>query len=69
MAAIGRPEITFHALRHSHASLLIHSNVPVTVIAARMGHSSPQITLSTYAHLYSNDDAQAAAAIDAALSS
>jgi integrase len=59
--------IPFHSLRHTHASQLIDANVDVVTIARRLGHSSPTITLSTYAHLFKKDDSKAAAAIDAAL--
>jgi integrase len=39
----------------------------VVTIARRLGHSSPTITLQTYAHLFRKDDSKAAAAINAAL--
>jgi integrase len=43
--AIGMPEITFHSLRHSHASQLIAAGIDVVTISKRLGHSSPKITL------------------------
>jgi integrase len=60
-------DIPFHGLRHTHASQLIHAGVDVVMIARRLGHSSPVITLRVYAHLFPQDDSKAAAAIDAAL--
>jgi integrase len=60
-------DVSFHALRHTHASQLIDAGVDVVTIARRLGHSSPTITLSTYAHLFKKDDSKAAAAINAAL--
>lgn len=45
---------TFHALRHTCASLLIAANVPAKAIQARLGHSSFKITMDTYGHLYSD---------------
>jgi hypothetical protein len=42
-------------------------NVPVTTAAALMGHD-PAIYLRTYAHLYPDDLASAATALDAARS-
>jgi integrase len=59
--------VSFHGLRHTHASQLIDANVDVVTIARRLGHSSPAITLQVYAHLFRKDDSKAAAAIDAAL--
>jgi integrase len=59
--------VSFHALRHTHASMLIAAGVPITEIAHRLGHGSPSVTLNTYAHLYEKDDSRAANAINAAL--
>jgi integrase len=59
--------LPFHSLRHSHASQLIDTGVDVVTISKRLGHSSPAITLSVYAHLFRKDDSKAATAIDAAL--
>jgi hypothetical protein len=54
------PQVTFHALRHSHASALIAAGIDVVKVSRRLGHSSPVITLSTYAHLFAKDDDAAA---------
>ena len=59
--------VSFHALRHTHASWLIHLGLDVVLISKRLGHSSPAVTLQVYAHLFPKDDKKAAAAIDAAL--
>jgi integrase len=61
------PQVTFHALRHTHASALIAGGVDVVTISRRLGHSSPTITLSVYAHLFSEIDTKAAAAIEKVL--
>jgi integrase len=53
-------EISFHTLRHSHASLLLKMEENLKVISERLGHSGIRITVDTYAHLYS--DAQKGAA-------
>ncbi|MCL8496087.1 site-specific integrase, partial [Apilactobacillus sp. F1] len=51
------PEIQPKGLRHSHASYLINKfNASVLVVSKRLGHSSPQITLETYSHLWGNTD-------------
>ena len=67
-ASIGMPEITFHALRHSHASMLIDKGVDIVTISTRLGHAKPDITLRVYARLFQKDDSKAAAAINAAWS-
>ena len=60
-------EVSFHGLRHTHASMLIDQGVDVVTISKRLGHASPTITLQTYSHLFRPGDGKAAAAIDAAL--
>src|SRR5262249_34428706 len=62
---IGMPDVTFHALRHTHASQLIDAGVDIVTISKRLGHAKPNITLGTYAHLFRKDDGKAAAAINA----
>jgi integrase len=64
-ARIGMPDVTFHALRHTHASQLIDAGVDIVTISKRLGHAKPDITLRTYAHLFRKDDSKAAAAINA----
>ena len=54
--------IRFHDLRHTHATLLLRAGVPVHVVAARLGHREPSITLRVYAHVL---DDQATGAADA----
>jgi integrase len=65
---IGMPEITFHGLRHTHASQLIASGVDIVTISKRLGHAKPSVTLAIYAHMFTSDDRKAAAAINSALS-
>ena len=44
-------------LRHSHVSFLINElNASVLVVSKRLGHSSPDITLKYYAHLWHGID-------------
>jgi integrase len=62
---IGMPGVTFHSLRHTHASQLIDAGVDVVTISKRLGHAKPDITLRVYAHLFRKDDSRAAAAINA----
>jgi integrase len=46
------PRVSFHSLRHSHASALIAAKIDVVKVSRRLGHSSPVITLGVYAHLF-----------------
>ena len=66
-ASIGLPDITFHSLRHTHASALIDAGVDIVTISKRLGHKKPDITLRVYSHLFRNDDSKASEAINRAL--
>ncbi|GFN32064.1 site-specific integrase [Paenibacillus xylaniclasticus] len=54
------PDITFHDLRHTHASLMLRQNIHPKVVSERLGHSKIQITLDTYSHLMPNMQQDAA---------
>lgn len=60
----GFPAITFHDLRHAHASILVAHNVDIAAVAARMGHSDATVTLSTYTHPFAAHDQAAARILD-----
>ena len=61
---LGLPKVTLHALRHSHASALIAGGQDVVTVSRRLGHASPTITLSVYAHLFAPTDQAAADTIE-----
>ena len=54
IAATGVKKIRIHDFRHSHASTLINLGANPVLVAERLGHESPDITLRTYAHLFPN---------------
>ncbi|MBZ9676863.1 tyrosine-type recombinase/integrase [Mesorhizobium sp. ES1-1] len=66
-AVIDIPKVRFHDLRHTHACALIAGGLDVVAISRRLGHASPVVTLSVYAHLFKRSDDGAAAAIEAAM--
>lgn len=43
------PDVRFHDLRHSYATLCIDLNVPIKVLSQSLGHSSIAVTDSVYA--------------------
>ena len=47
----GLKRVTFHALRHSYAALMIASNANIKYLQHQMGYSSIRVTLDLYGHL------------------
>lgn len=47
----GVKKISFHGLRHTHATLLLRDGVHPKVVQERLGHRSIQTTLDTYSHI------------------
>ena len=45
------PLARLHDLRHVHATHLLLAGVPVHVVAERLGHADPSVTLRVYAHV------------------
>ena len=56
----GVHRVKIHALRHSHASLLISMGENPLLIKERLGHEKIQTTLGTYGHLYPNTNLEVA---------
>lgn len=54
------PVIRFHDLRHVHATLLLQDGEPVHVVAERLGHADPSMTLRVYAHVLRSQRASSA---------
>ena len=47
----GLPDIRFHDLRHTTASLLLEKNVHPKIVSELLGHSTVTLTLNTYSHI------------------
>jgi integrase len=63
----GFPSVTFHCLRHSHATMLFHLNEQPKVVSERLGHSSVKITYDVYAHSIAGMQDAAADKVEEAL--
>jgi len=48
-AGITKPKLAWHTLRRSDASLLVSTGISLRVSMERMRHSTPDMTLATYA--------------------
>jgi integrase len=65
---VGIPRGTgLHCLRHYFATLLIHHGVGVKRVQIALGHSTPMITLNTYAGEWPDTDDHARTIVDSAL--
>lgn len=66
-AGLDLPRLVLHGTRHSHACTLLRAGVPVHVVAARLGHADPLVTLRVYSHAIPADGAAAAAVFGSAV--
>ncbi len=59
----GLPAIRFHDLRHTAASLMLANGEPLVTVSKILGHSSPAVTATIYAHALDSSKASAIAAL------
>jgi integrase len=50
--AVGLNDVTFHALRHTFASILIAQDRDVQFVSRQLGHTQTSTTWDTYVHLF-----------------
>ena len=60
----GLPQIRFHDLRHTAATLMLNNGIPVIIVSRRLGHAKASITLDVYGHLIPSMQAEAAEMMD-----
>lgn len=60
----GLPDIRFHDLRHTNATLLLLQGVNTKVVSERLGHSSIDVTLDIYGHVLPEMQKEAAEKLD-----
>lgn len=51
LSLLGLPDIRFHDIRHSVASILLEKNTHPKLVAELLGHSSTKVTLDRYSHI------------------
>lgn len=54
------PQIRFHDLRHTNATLMLLSGTPAKVASSRLGHSTINITMDLYSHVLKDMNIDAA---------
>ena len=47
----GLPHLTFHGLRHAHATLALSAGINPKVVSERLGHATIAMTMDTYSHV------------------
>lgn len=67
LVAAGLPDIRFHDLRHSAATMLLVAGVHPKVVQERLGHSTIAMTMDTYSHVVPSMQQEAAQKIDGML--
>jgi integrase len=61
------PPIRLHDARHTAATIMLRSGVPVKVVTQRLGHADVAVTMRVYQHVTAQDDVEAADALGRAL--
>ena len=64
----GLPNLRFHDLRHTFATLALQNGVDVKTVSGMLGHFSAGFTLDTYAHVTTASQRQAAKTMGSILS-
>ncbi|MEG0753540.1 MAG: site-specific integrase, partial [Angelakisella sp.] len=60
----GLPQMRFHDLRHTNATLMLRQNIPAKIVSSMLGHSSIGITLDTYSHVLTDMQEPAVSVIE-----
>lgn len=61
------PEISFHGLRHTNATILISQGIDIKTVSNRLGHYETSTTLNTYTHFIKGLDKVASNTLDTLL--
>ena len=61
------PQIRFHDLRHTNATIMLKHNISAKVASERLGHSTIGITLDLYSHVLKEMQVEAANKIEKAI--
>lgn len=61
---LGYKGMTFHHLRHTHATLLLSDGAYINEVSKRLGHADPTVTFATYGHVLPGKDYELALRFD-----
>lgn len=62
--AAGIRQVRFHDLRHTYASLMAEAGAPPKYVQKQLGHSSFQVTMDIYSHLFPDGNREWVAKLD-----
>ena len=68
-AEISIPRFTFHAFRHTHASLLLNAGISYKELQYRLGHATLAMTMDIYSHLSTDKEKEAVSYFEKAMNS
>ncbi len=66
---IAIPRFTFHAFRHTHASLLLNAGISYKELQYRLGHATLAMTMDIYSHLSADKEKEAVSYFEKAMNS
>lgn len=69
LSECGIDDCTLHALRHTHATLMVSSGMPVKELQYRMGHGNVKMTLGLYSHFLQEKEKDSVSYFEKAISS
>ncbi|MEG3241882.1 site-specific integrase [Streptococcus suis] len=69
IAEVGIPRFTFHAFRHTHASLLLNAGISYKELQYRLGHATLAMTMDIYGHLSKDKEKEAVSYYEKAINS
>ena len=61
---LGLPGVTWHLLRHSHATMLDFVDAPLRTMQSLLGHSTPEITREIYLHAIPEEQRRAVESVE-----
>jgi len=61
---LGLPDVTWHLLRHSHATMLDTVGTPLGTMQSLLGHSTPEITREIYLHAIPEEQRRAVESVE-----
>jgi integrase len=61
---LGLPGVTWHLLRHSHATMLHGVGTPIGTMQSLLGHSTPEITREIYLHAIPEEQRRAVESVE-----